>query len=353
MSGEPRVEVAGRAVGAGAPVLIVAEAGVNHDGELDTALALVDAAADAGADAVKFQTFDPDALVTVDSELASYQRRGENASGQHEMLVRLRLDEDAHAAVLARCRERGILFLSTPFDAGSAALLARLGVPAFKVGSGELTNLPFLEQLGAYGLPIMLSTGMSDLEEVGAAVEVLARADVPVVLLHCVSSYPAPEAEANLRAMDAMRAAFGVPVGYSDHCLGLEVSLAAVARDACLLERHFTLDRTRPGPDHSMSLEPDELAELVRRVRALESWLGDGEKRPQPSEHELRTVARRSVVAARALAAGDVLTLDSLAVKRPAGGLPPSSLGSLAGRRLTRALRADEQVTEAHLEPRP
>jgi len=349
-TGDPGVQVGARTIGPGEPVFIVAEAGVNHDGELETALELVDAAAQAGADAVKFQTFDPDELVSAGSDLASYQRRGvQGDNGQKEMLSRLRFGKDEHAAIVEHSRKRGIVFLSTPFDHGSAALLARLGVPAFKVGSGELTNLPFLTELTRYSLPILLSTGMSDLDEVGAAVDTIRGHGVPLVLFHCVSSYPAPDEEANLRAMDAMREAFGVPVGYSDHCLGLDVSLAAVARDACILERHLTLDRERPGPDHAMSMEPGELRELVERVRALELTLGDGRKRPQPSEEELRIVARRSIVAARPLAAGETLTIDALAIKRPGGGLAPDRLSSLVGARLTKALAADEQLTEAHL----
>jgi N,N'-diacetyllegionaminate synthase len=345
-----RVALGSRLIGPGEPVFIVAEAGVNHDGDLTTALALVDAAADAGADAVKFQTFDPDQLVTADSTLASYQQAHvSDAQGQYEMLSRLRFGEAEHAAIVEHSATRRILFLSTPFDAGSAALLAKLGVPAFKVGSGELTNLPFLDELSRYSLPILLSTGMSDLDEVDAAVAVIQARGAPIVLLHCVSSYPAPAEEANLRAMDAMRAAFGLPVGYSDHCTGDEVSLAAVARDACILERHLTLDRGRAGPDHAMSMEPDELRDLIGRVRALERSLGDGRKRPQPSEQELRTVARRSIVARRALAAGEVLTADSLAIKRPGGGMPPSRLSSLVGARLSRDVAADEQLTDGHL----
>ena len=346
------VAIGERLVGPGNPVLIVAEVGVNHDGELHTALELVDVAADAGADAVKFQSFEPAQLVTASSPLASYQRRGASSEGgQREMLARLALGPDEHEAIVERCCERGIMFLSTPFDAGSAQMLAGLGVPAFKVGSGELTNLPLLERLSDYGLTILLSTGMSDLKEVAAAVSVIRAQAVALVLLHCTSSYPAPEDEANLRAIDTLREAFGVPVGYSDHCLGLAASLAAVARDACLLERHFTLDRDRPGPDHAMSLEPAELRELVDQVRAVEAMLGDGRKRPQPSEQELRTISRRSLVAARPLAAGEMITGESLAVKRPGDGLPPARLASLIGMRLALPLDVDEQLTEAHLEP--
>jgi N,N'-diacetyllegionaminate synthase len=340
-----------RAVGHSSPVFVIAEAGVNHDGDPDTALELVDAAAAAGADAVKFQTFEPTQLVTAGSELAAYQRERESgASTQLEMLSRLTLDRAAHERLVARCAQHGISFLSTPFDSGSASLLADLGVPAFKVGSGELTNLPFLEQLAAYRRPILLSTGMSDLDEVSAAVAVIRRHGAPLVLLHCVSSYPAPDAEANLRAIGTLRRTFEEPVGYSDHCLGMEVSLAAVAAGACMLERHFTLDRSRPGPDHAMSMEPEELGELIRRVRSLETILGDGVKRPQPSEAELRVVARRSIVAARPLAAGERLSADALAIKRPGDGLPPARLPDLVGRRVLRDVEADDPLREEDLE---
>jgi N-acetylneuraminate synthase len=331
--------------------LLIAEVGVNHDGDLGTALELVDAACDAGAGAVKFQTFDTSQLVTSVADLAAYQReRGGEIENQHELLAPLELGADEFETISRRCAERGVMFLSTPFDLQSAALLERLGVPAFKVGSGELTNLPFLSGLAAYGLPLLLSTGMATLKEVGEAVAVISAQGAPLVLLHCVSSYPAPPEDANLRALDALRDAFGVPVGYSDHCMGFDVSLAAVARDACVLERHLTLDRRRTGPDHAMSLEPDELAELVRRVRALEVSLGTGEKRPQPSELDTLVAARRSIVAARALEAGETLTLDVLAIKRPGGGLSPGRLDEVVGRRLVRAVAADRALIEADLE---
>jgi N,N'-diacetyllegionaminate synthase len=349
MTGE--IRIGEHTIRNGGPVFVVAEAGVNHDGELGVALELVDAAARAGADAVKFQTFDPAELVTADSTLASYQRRGEtSASGQFEMLSRLRFGAAEHEALVRRCHERGVMFLSTPFDAGSAALLDSLDVAAFKVGSGELTNLPFLDELTSYGRPILLSTGMGTLAEVAAAVAAIDDR-VPLALLHCTSSYPAPDGDANLRAIDTMHDRFGLAVGYSDHAEGLELSLAAVARDACIIERHLTLDRARPGPDHAMSLEPSELTELVGRIRALETWLGDGVKQPQASEIELRVVARRSVVAARALRAGEALDARALAVKRPGDGLAPSMVGSLIGRRLRHAVPADRQLSLEDLEP--
>ncbi|HXN37062.1 MAG TPA: N-acetylneuraminate synthase family protein [Solirubrobacteraceae bacterium] len=349
----PGVSIAGRLLGERRPALVVAEIGVNHDGDVNSALELVDAAAAAGAEVVKFQTFVPGALAAANAPLAGYQRaRMGDVAGQRAMLEGLCLSGGELAAVAARCALRGVMFLSTPFDLASATALERLDVPAFKVASSELTNLPFLDALARRGRPLILSTGMATLDEVGDAVRLVRRAGAPLVLLHCVSSYPVPAEQANVRAIDTLRAAFGLPVGYSDHCLGFDASLAAVARDACLLERHLTLDRTRPGPDHAMSLEPDELRELVARVRAIEATLGDGRKRPQPAERDTRSVARRSIVAARTLAAGETLTADSLAVKRPGGGLAPARLAELVGARLARPLSEDEQVTEAHLELR-
>jgi N-acetylneuraminate synthase/N,N'-diacetyllegionaminate synthase len=347
------VSIAGRALGGTEPSFVIAEAGVNHDGDPALALRLVDAAAAAGAQAVKFQIFDPAGLASAGAPLADYQRRSlAEMGGQRQMLDRLRLSDEAFEAIARRCAQRGIVFLSTPFDLASASLLRRLGVPAFKVGSGELTNLPFLAELAALGRPLILSTGMATLAEVGEAVEVVRGAGAALVLLHCVSSYPTPLEQANVRAIDTLRAAFGVPVGYSDHCLGEDASLAAVARGACVLERHLTLDRTRRGPDHAMSLEPAELRELIGKVRRMEAALGDGSKAPQPSEHDVRTVARRSIVAARALDAGETLTAAALAIKRPGGGLAPARLSELIGSRLVRPLGADEQLTEAHLETR-
>jgi N,N'-diacetyllegionaminate synthase len=333
---------------------MIAEIGVNHDGSVEQAMALVEAAAAAGADAVKFQTFDPDALATRGAPLAAYQRDGTDAESQREMLERLRLADEDLGSLAALCRRLGPHFLSTPFDEASVALLESLEVPAFKVGSGELTNLPFLRYLGGRGLPLLLSTGMGDLEEVRAAVGAVATGGTPpLALLHCVSSYPAPVEQANLRAMDTLAAEFpDAVIGYSDHCLGLEVSLAAVARGAKVIERHITLDRTRPGPDHHVSLEPEEMARLVAGIRLVESALGDGRKEPQEAEADTRIVARRSLVAARDLAEGRILTATDLTAKRPAGGLPPSALDNVVGRSLTRPLGRDERLTDAHLSPR-
>lgn len=342
------VRIGERTVGHGEPVLVIAEAGVNHDGDVARAHALIDAAVDAGADAVKFQTFNTDALTVDAAPLAEYQAESGASGSQALMLRALELPPESWGELQAHARDSGLLFLSTPFDEGSAELLDRIGVLAYKVGSGELTNTPFLRLLATRGRPMLVSTGMATLEEVGAAVE--AAAGAPLVLLHCVSSYPAPVGEANLRAIATMREAFDVPVGWSDHTLGEAATLAAVAVGACVIERHLTLDRTLPGPDHAMSLEPQALADLVRSIRAVEAMLGDGVKRPQPSEADVARVARRSIVAARDLQAGEILDADALSIKRPAGGLPPERLASLLGARLTRPIARDDQLTEAHLE---
>jgi N-acetylneuraminate synthase len=331
----PEIEIAGRKIGPGHPCFVIAEAGVNHNGSVDTALRLVDAAARAGADAVKFQTFRAERLATPDAPKAGYQVRatGEEES-QYQMLKRLELDEAAHEALVARCRERGILFLSSPFDEECCDFLEALGVPAFKVPSGELANLPFLRHVAAKGRPMILSTGMATLLEVSRAVDAVESAGCPpLVLLHCVSSYPAEPAEANLRAMGTMRAAFGVPAGFSDHTEGDVVPLAAVAMGAAVVEKHFTLDRSLPGPDHQASIEPPALARLVSSIRRVEAALGDGLKRPVPSEEDTARVARKSLVALRAIAAGEPLDPRAVGARRPGTGIAPERLAELLGKR--------------------
>lgn len=325
----------GRAVGSGHPCFIIAEAGVNHNGDPELARELVRVAARAGADAVKFQTFRADRLATADAPKAGYQRAaGSPTESQQEMLRRLELSDDAHRELKELCAELGILFLSSPFDEECADFLGRLGVAALKVPSGEITNTPFLEHLARLGLPLVVSTGMADLEEVRGALAAVARGgDVPVALLQCVSNYPAPPAGCNLRAMATMQREFGVPVGFSDHTLGTDVALAAVALGACIIEKHFTLDCRMPGPDHRASLEPDQLARFVASIRAVEASLGDGVKAPLPSEAETAAVARKSIVAACDIPAGATIVAGMLACRRPGTGLAPGRLGSLLGRR--------------------
>ena len=280
---------------------IIAEAGVNHNGSVEIAQRLIEAARQAGADCIKFQSFETDKLVSRSAAKAQYQQRNtEDASTQYQMLKRLELSEEDHRILLARCRQHGILFLSSPFDEGSADLLEELGVPAYKIPSGELTNHGFLQYLARKGKPLILSTGMATLAEVAEAVEVMVgTGNSQLYLLHCVTEYPAPFAEINLKAMDTLATAFGFPVGYSDHTPGTEIALAAVARGARIIEKHLTLDRNLPGPDHRSSLEPQELGAMVRAIRNVEQALGTGIKAPAPCEIKNMAVARKSLVATR------------------------------------------------------
>ncbi len=341
------IEIAGRPVGAGHPCFLIAEAGVNHNGDLALARRLVDAAVEARADAVKFQTFSAARLATAAAPKAQYQLETTTQfESQLAMLGRLELSPEAHRELLAHCRDAGILFLSSPFDEPSADFLESLDIAAFKIPSGELTNVPYLRHLARKGKPLILSTGMATLDEVQFAVGTIrASGNPPLALLHCVSNYPANPAHVNLRAMATMATAFGVPVGYSDHTVGNEVALAAVALGACVIEKHFTLDRLLPGPDHRASIEPRELAALVRGIRVVESSLGDGRKQPAASEADTAAVARKSLVALADLAVGTVLTEAMLGMKRPGTGLPPLVLPQVIGRTVCRAIPSGSLLT--------
>ncbi len=313
------IEIGERKIGAGQPCFVIAEAGVNHDGSLRRAFELVDAAVTAQADAVKFQTFSTDALVSPQSP-------------QYGMLRNLELSGDDFRELADYCRGRNILFLSTAFDEGSAALLDRLGMPVFKVPSGELTNLPFIRALCAFGKPLIVSTGMAGMEEIHTAAGIIKAAGIPFAVLHCVSAYPAESSATNLRAMETLARELGVPAGFSDHSLGTAIPIAAVALGAKILEKHFTLSRELPGPDHRASLEPNELCEMITSIRAVEAALGDGVKRPALIELETAKIARRSVVAARAIDAGTTIAPDMLTIKRPGTGLLPAQLPSVIDR---------------------
>lgn len=341
------IHIAGRRVGPGHPCFIIAEAGVNHNGDMALAKSLIDAAVAAKADAVKFQTFQADRLATPGASKAPYQLRATAPhESQQQMLRRLELSEQAHRELMAYARARGILFLSTPFEEASADLLDRLEVAAFKMASGELTNLPFLAHVAAKGKSMIVSTGMATLAEVVMAVRTIHEAgNHSFALLHCVSQYPAKPSEANLRAMQTLTAAFQVPVGYSDHTPGIEVALGAVALGACVIEKHMTLDRGMPGPDHQASLEPEELAALVRGIRTVEAALGHGRKEPAAREAETAAVARKSLVAARDIPSGCMLTPELIAVKRPGTGLPPAMLRRVVGRKARRDICADTMLT--------
>jgi len=329
-------------------VLIIAEAGVNHDGKLTTALRLVDAATSCGADIVKFQTFTADGLATPDADKAEYQKAATSTKEtQFEMLRKLELSHNDHLAIIERCQDRGIGFLSTGFDIKSVDMLMGLGIDRIKIPSGEITNLPYLRHIGGLARPIILSTGMANLEEVRSALDVLLSAGTPmedVTVLHCTTEYPAPMCDVNLQAMVTMRDVFGVNVGYSDHTMGHEVAVAAVALGACVIEKHLTLDRTAAGPDHSASLEPAEFADMVRAIRNIELALGDGIKTPQPSEIDNMAVARKSLVAAATIPEGEPFTSINITAKRPGSGMSPMLWDDVLGQVAKRDFAPNEMI---------
>ncbi len=329
-------------------VYVIAEAGVNHNGSLETALRMVDAAAHAGADAVKFQTFSAEALATAQAPKAGYQAEMTGEAGsQLDMLRALELSRTDHEALQQRCRERGIEFLSAAFDLESVELLASLGLKTFKVPSGAITDLPYLRAIGALGGRVIVSTGMATLAEVRdavAALESAGTARCDMVVLHCTTAYPTAPDDVNLTAMCALGDELGVSVGYSDHTLGLAVPIAAVALGAAVIEKHFTLDRSMSGPDHRASLEPTELAEMVASIRIVERALGDGVKRPSAAELGNTVAARKSIVAARDIAAGETLSAENLTTKRPATGISPMRWDEIVGTSAIRAFAQDEAI---------
>lgn len=333
-------------------VLIIAEAGVNHNGCLEMAKQLVDVAVEAGADIVKFQTFTAEKIATESAAKAEYQARkadeaGNDLENQLAMLRRLELSRSDHEELILHCHKRGIGFFSTAFDLDSLDYLRTLGFLRFKIPSGEITNLPYLRKVAGFGCEVILSTGMSTMEELGAAIEVLQRGGVSrdrLTVLHCTSSYPTPISEVNLRAMRAISETFGVAIGYSDHTEGIEVSIAAVALGAQVIEKHFTLDRTLPGPDHKASLEPDELRAMVASIRRIELALGSAEKAPSISEAPNMKVARKSIVACRQISSGEKFSEYNLAAKRPGHGISPMHWDTVIGRVAPRDFDIDEMI---------
>lgn len=328
--------------------LIIAEAGVNHNGDISLAKQLIDVAAKAGADLVKFQTFKAGRLVTRTAKKANYQMHSNNsAESQYEMLSRLELTEAMHLELIAYCEARNIAFLSTGFDIESIDLLANLGQECFKIPSGEITNLPYLRHIGQLEKKIILSTGMSTLADIEAAIDVLENAGTPrtkITVLHCTTEYPTPMAEVNLRAMQSIHAAFGTAVGYSDHTKGIEVAIAAVAMGATVIEKHFTLDRNLPGPDHQASLEPEELNAMVTAIRNIEVALGDGIKRLTLSEVRNKSIVRKSLIASREIKAGEQFTAENIATKRPGTGISPMQWDEVLERSARRNFLADELI---------
>jgi N,N'-diacetyllegionaminate synthase len=329
--------------------LIIAEAGVNHNGDMEIAKRLIDVAADAGADLVKFQTFNAERLATPAAPKAEYQTQTtDKAQSQFAMLRQLELSAEMHETLVACCRSRNIAFFSTGFDIESLDYLASLDAGRFKIPSGEITNLPYLRHVGAFGKPVILSTGMATLGEIEAALEVLESAGTPrnkITVLHCNTEYPTPMKDVNLRAMCSIRDAFGVAVGYSDHTPGIEVPIAAVALGATVIEKHLTLDRNLPGPDHKASLEPDEFTAMVRAIRNIEQAMGDGIKRPSPSEDKNKPIARKSLVAAKPIRAGEQFTAENVTAKRPGIGISPMRWDEVMARVAARDFAADELIS--------
>ncbi|PCR89009.1 N-acetylneuraminate synthase family protein [Natrinema ejinorense] len=329
-------------------VFFIAEAGVNHNGELSRAKRLVDAATDAGADAVKFQTYDTDRLVAKDTPAATYQNEQlESATSQRAVIERYELSDRDHKELFEYCQESGISFLSTPFDEHSAQFLVDLGVPAIKIGSGELTNHLLLRDIAKFGRPMIVSTGMATMDEVVAANEAIRgeNQSVPVCYLHCVSAYPTAVSDANLEVIRTLDDRFSDPVGFSDHTMSVEMAGLAVAAGATVIEKHLTLDRTLPGPDHKASLEPAELERAVELAREAAVARGTPEKEPVPAEAENRTVARRSLHAVEPIRRGEQISRDAVDVLRPATGLSPASLDSILGRPVTTNIESHEPIT--------
>jgi N,N'-diacetyllegionaminate synthase len=328
--------------------LIIAEAGVNHNGDIKLAKELIDVAAEAGADFVKFQTFTADAISTTHAKKAEYQNDVTDADeSQYAMIKRLELTKDMHEVLIEHCNSKGIQFFSTGFDTESIDLLVELGLNLFKIPSGEITNLPYLRHVGQYGKPVILSTGMSEMKEIEAALNVLEETGASrkcITVLHCNTEYPTPMIDVNLRAMLTIRDAFDVQVGYSDHTLGVEVAIAAVALGATVIEKHITLDRNLPGPDHKASLEPDELKEMVIAIRNIEKAMGSGNKFPSPSESKNLSIARKSLVAAKAIFEGEIFNDTNLTVKRPGTGLSPMRWDEVLGCKAPRDFEVDELI---------
>lgn len=330
---------------------IIAEAGVNHNGSVDIAKKLIDIAVDAGADAVKFQTFKADKVITATASKAKYQIENTGTDEtQFEMLKRLELSISAHKELFSYCNKKNIIFMSTPFDEGSADMLDNLGMTIFKIPSGEITNKPLIQHVAGKKKPIILSTGMSYLGEVEKAInwineiwDKLSKKS-QLTLLHCTSNYPSKVSDCNLLAMKTMEKSFGLPVGYSDHTIGIEIPIAAVVLGAKVLEKHFTLDKNMKGPDHMASIEPNELKDMIKAIRNIEKAIGNGIKKPTKNEEEIRNIVRRSIVAAKEIKKGGVLSEETIAVKRPGNGISPSEWDRVIGRRAIRDFKKDELI---------
>lgn len=329
-------------------IFIIAEAGVNHNGDVETAKKMIDAAVKAGADAVKFQTFVPEDLVSKKAPKAEYQKSTTDAGeSQLEMLKKLSLSADVHKELIEHCKKRKIQFLSTPFDMDSINLLNNSGLETFKIPSGEITNFPYLKKIGSLKKKIIMSTGMADMKEIGRAMKILVEAGSlkdDITLLHCNTEYPTPLEDVNLLAMVSMKKRFGVKVGYSDHTLGIEIPVVAAALGAEVIEKHFTLDRKAEGPDHRASLEPEDLEAMVSAIRNIEKATGNGIKKPSPSEMKNMVIARKSIVALKAIKKGEVFTEKNITAKRPGSGISPMKWDSVIGKKAKRDFEPDEMI---------
>ncbi|WP_074405887.1 MULTISPECIES: N-acetylneuraminate synthase [Aquimarina] len=330
-------------------VVIIAEAGVNHNGDIKLAKKLIDAAAVAGVDYVKFQTFNSKKLVSKNAQKATYQKEntGNASESQLAMLQKLELSKDMHLELIQYCNSKNIKFLSTGFDLESIDFLNELNIDLFKVPSGEITNLPYLRKIGSLGKPIIISTGMADLKEIEEAVHVVVEAGArmsSITILHCNTEYPTPMHDVNLRAMNTIKDTFNVPIGYSDHTLGIEIPIAAVALGATVIEKHFTLDKTMEGPDHKASLEPEELKAMVTAIRNIEDALGHGRKEPSNSEKKNKEIARKSIVAKTSIQLGDIFTDDNITVKRPGSGISPMKWDSVIGTKALKDYQEDDLI---------
>ena len=329
-------------------VVIIAEAGVNHNGDVNMAKQLIDAAAESKADYVKFQTFQSNKVISSFAEQASYQYKNTGIKeSKLEMVQKLELSKQDHQLLLDHCKKTNIKFFSTSFDLPSTRFLRKLNLGLFKIPSGEITNLPYLSLIGSYNTEIILSTGMADLGEIEQAIRVLVKNGTErnkITLLHCTTEYPAPFEEVNLKAMNTLREAFGTEVGYSDHTEGIEVAIAATALGASVIEKHFTLDKSLPGPDHKASLDPVELKKMVYSIRLIEKSLGDGRKEPSQSEIRNKSVARKSLVAKKLIKKGDKFTRNNIAIKRPGNGISPMKIDDVLGRKAIRTFTTDEMI---------
>ena len=330
-------------------VFIIAEAGVNHNGSIELAKKMINVASECGADAIKFQTFKANKLVVKYAQKAEYQKQdaSDKEENQYQMLKKLELDIDTHKELITYCKSKNIIFLSTPFDLGSVGLLADLGLQTFKIPSGEITNLPYLEKIGSLNKKVILSTGMANIGEIEDALSVLTSSGTQkenICVLHTNTEYPTPMCDVNLKAMQTIQNTFKVDVGYSDHTLGIEVDIAAVAMGASLIEKHFTLDKNMDGPDHKASLEPDELKSMIKAIRNIELALGDGIKRASPSEAKNKDTARKSIVATSNIIKGEEFGSENLSIKRPGSGISPMRWYELIGQVAQKDYQSDELI---------